>query len=158
ATLNRSNKTVEGVERAREAADRALRANPEGGVGYLAKGFVLRDLNQDYEGALAQFSQGLQRDPNNVRLLVESSVAERTLGRWDQALAHVTQAQRIDPRSVPQARSLARALDDTRHQEEARQAGYVALALAPTNTAIIQQLAITFVAMGQLDSIHALLR
>ncbi len=155
--IEQSNRTVQGTALAREAAERALAADPIGAFGHLAMGYYLRVLAKDYEGSYREFQAGLRAEPNNVMLLARASATAEALGHWDEGLAYAKQAYRLDPRSVASAKALATFLHDTRHYEDARSAGSKALELAPANTAIIQQLAITFCSMGQLDSVRALI-
>jgi tetratricopeptide (TPR) repeat protein len=118
-------------------------------------GIYLRVLAKDYSGALEQFQAGLKEDPNNAALLTAAAGAERALGRWDQARAHLEQAQRIDPRSVAAARSLGFILHDTRHYREALAAEDHALTLSPNNLGLVQQKATTWISLGELDSARA---
>ena len=155
--LERTNPTVEGTALIKKATERALAADPNNSLGHLARGRYLLIFGKDYDRALVEYQAGLKTDPNNVGLLAAASAAEGTLGRWDEALTHARQAQRLDPRSVIPSRRLAQLLHDTRHYEEARVASNNALALAPTNTQLIQLAAINFGSMGRLDSIRALI-
>ena len=155
--LEQTNLTVEGTALIKKATERALAADPNSSLGRLARGRYLLIFEKDYERALAEYQAGLKTDPNNVRLLAAAASAEGTLGRWDDALAHARQAQRLDPRSITPNRRLAQLLHDTRHFEEARVASNNVLALAPSNTQLIQLAAINFGSMGRLDSIRALI-
>lgn len=155
--LERTNRTVEGSEQARQAADRALLADPNGATGHFAKALHLRVIAKDYEGAFREIQAGLKADPNNVDLLSTGSVTAEALGRWTEALEYARKAYRLDPRSISAARSLASLLHDMRQYDEAREVGNKALALAPTNTQAIQLQAINFVSMGHLDSVRALI-
>ena len=155
--LEQTNLTVEGTALIKKATERALAADPNNSLARLARGRYLLIFEKDYERALAEYQAGLKTDPNNVRLLAAAASAEGTLGRWDDALAHARQAQRLDPRSITPNRRLAQLLHDTRHFEEARVASNNALALAPSNTQLIQLAAINFGSMGRLDSIWALI-
>ena len=153
--INRVNKTEDGVARAKAAAERALRLAPDRATGRLPMGTYLRVLAKDYSGALEQFQAGLKVDPNSAALLTASASAERSLGRWDQALAHLEQAEKIDPRSVPTARALTFIYHDTRRYPEAIAAGNRGLDLSPNNLAFVQQLATSWISQGQLDSARA---
>ena len=70
-------------------------------------GRYLHIVKKDYAGALEQYTLGLKADPNNAVLLARAARAEQTLGRWDDATAHLAQAARLDPRSVITARAYA---------------------------------------------------
>jgi eukaryotic-like serine/threonine-protein kinase len=156
AFINGSGPTVEGVERARVAAERALALAPERPEARLAMAAYMRDLKLDYPGAHDQYVAGLKTDPNNADLLTGLATLERSLGKFDDQLEHAKQAQRIDPRSVATARRVATAYSDLRRYREALDAWDRTLALAPDNLAIIHGKVFTYLSMGYLDSVHAL--
>ena len=148
--LNRSGPTVAGTEQAKEAAEHALRLSGARPEGHLAMGAYLLFLAKKYDDALQQFRQGLAANPNDAALLTGAARAERALGHWDDALAHLRKAQQLDPRSVVTARTLAYILHDTRRYQEALAAEQRALDLAPKNLAIIQAHAMTYCSLGDL--------
>jgi len=154
--INGSGPSVEGVERARIAAERALALAPDRPEARLAMAAYLRDLKLDYPGAHDQYVAGLKTDPNNADLLTGLATLERSLGKFDDQLEHAKQAQRIDPRSVATARRVATAYSDLRRYPEALNAWDRTLALAPDNLAIIHGKVFTYLSMGYLDSVHAL--
>jgi TolB-like protein/tetratricopeptide (TPR) repeat protein len=156
AFINGSGPTVEGVERARIAAERALALAPDRPEARLAMAAYMRDLKLDYPGAHDQYVAGLKTDPNNADLLTGLATLERSLGKFDDQLEHAKQAQRIDPRSVATARRVATAYSDLRRYREALDAWDRTLALAPDNLAIIHGKVFTYLSMGYLDSVHAL--
>jgi eukaryotic-like serine/threonine-protein kinase len=154
--LSFTSPTKESVERARVAAEKTLQIAPDRAEARLAMGSYLHNIKMDYEGARQQYLEGLQRDPNNTDLLGALSTVEVTLGKFDDALAHRKQAALLDPRSVNTTRRLAQSYHDLRLFAEEQPAWDRALALAPDNLPIIQAKAIGLLALGQLDSVHAL--
>jgi eukaryotic-like serine/threonine-protein kinase len=150
--------TVEGVEAARVSAERVLKLAPDKPVARLAMGTYLLNQPKDYNGAVDQFAIGLKAEPNNAALLTAMAIAERVLGRWDDALKHAEQAAKLDPRSVRTARQVARMLHDTRRYPEALLAWDRAIALAPNNLAIIQGKTGSWLSLGRLDSARAVIR
>jgi len=154
--LSFTSPTKESVERARVAAEKTLQIAPDRAEARLAMGSYLHNIKMDYEGARQQYLEGLQRDPNNADLLGALSTVEVTLGKFDDALAHRKQAALLDPRSVNTTRRLAQSYHDLRLFAEEQPAWDRALALAPDNLPIIQAKAIGLLALGQLDSLHAL--
>jgi serine/threonine-protein kinase len=150
--------TKELVERARVAAERTVQLAPTRSEGRLAMGAYLRDIKLDYEGAREQFLKGLENEPNNADLLGSLAIVERILGKFDDALTHAKQAAQLDPRSVSSARRLAGAYHDLRHYADELPAWDRALALAPDNLPSIQAKAIAYLSVGQLDSVHALVK
>jgi TolB-like protein len=148
--LNRSGPTVAGTEQAKEAAERALRLSGARPEGHLAMGAYLLFIAKKYDDALQQFRQGLAANPNDAALLTGAARAERSLGHWDDGLAHLRKAQQLDPRSVVTARTLAYILHDMRRYQEALFAEQRGLDLAPKNLAIIQAHAMTYCSLGDL--------
>ena len=96
--------------RAREAANHAHALGPDRPEGQLALGEYYRSVQQDNAQSLAACEAGLKLAPNNVDLLVTAALAEQGLGDWDAALAHLTKASALDPRSANTARRTANAL------------------------------------------------
>ncbi|HSE67594.1 MAG TPA: tetratricopeptide repeat protein, partial [Gemmatimonadales bacterium] len=125
---------------------------PEGG---LALGEYYRSVQQDNAQSLAACEAGLKLAPNNVDLLTTAALAEQGLGDWDAALAHLTKAGALDPRSANTARRTANALLRLRRYPEARAAADRGLALAPTNLLIIEQKAMVALAEGDLPGARA---
>ncbi|MGH9364670.1 MAG: protein kinase domain-containing protein [Thermoanaerobaculia bacterium] len=149
--------TPELAERARQAAERAVALAPNHPEGYLALGehqqFVVHDPNR----ALEQYGQGQRRAPGNADLLTATARAEGSLGRWEAALDHLRQAERLDPRSVVTQRRLGRAFLWLRRYPEARETFDRGLALAPANLELIEYKATTFLAQGDLAGARAVL-
>jgi serine/threonine-protein kinase len=156
AIIGGTSPTKELVERARVAAEQALRLAPDRPEGRLAMGSYLSSVKLDYEGARQQYLEGLKHDPNNSDLLSALGGMESVLGKFDSALVHKKQAAQLDPRSVNANRRLAQAYHDLRRYTEALPAWDRAIALSPGNLALIQAKAVTFISLGQLDSVHAL--
>jgi eukaryotic-like serine/threonine-protein kinase len=158
SALYNNGPTVEGVEAARVYAERALKLAPDKPVAHLAMGTYLLNQQKDYTGAVEQFGLGLKVEPNNAALLTAMAIAERVLGRWDDALKHAEQAAKLDPRSVRTARQVARMLHDTRRYPEALVAWDRAIALAANNLAIIQGKTGSWLSLGRLDSARAVIQ
>ena len=93
---------------------------------------------------------GLIRHPDQSDLLAMAAIDEFRLGRVDAAIARMTRAQALDPRSFIIARNLGSALTSRRRWSEAHRTLNLAQSLAPTdlNTALVQ--ARTYVAEGDL--------
>ena len=155
SSLYANGPTKDGVARAREAADRAMRLAPEHPMALLARGVFLINQDRDYAGALEYYTKALSKDPRNAVALSSAAGAERTIGRWDASLAHLLEARKIDPRNVRTARILGSQYHQMRRYDEALAAWHDALALAPDNLAIIQGAADTWLALGRLDSARA---
>jgi tetratricopeptide (TPR) repeat protein len=140
--------TPELSERARAAAEKTIALAPDAPEGYGALGSYHRLVLNDFRGALEQYEQGRRRAPGSGPLLAATALAEQGLGKWEYAVEHLRQAERLDPRSVAIKRILGMSLLRMRLYPEARAALDRALALAPTNLDAIQYKAMTFVAEG----------
>ena len=145
-------------EAARRAAERAAALAPGRPESQLALGYYWQYVSGDNARALAAYEAGLKTAPGNADLLTGSALAEQSLGRWDAALAHLQRALTLDPRSVLTARRLSLTLTWLRHYQEALPAAERAIALAPTNLAVIQARAFVPLAQGDLAGARAVLR
>jgi len=145
-------------EAARRAAERAAALAPGRPESQLALGYYWQYVSGDNARALAAYEAGLKTAPGNADLLTGSALAEQSLGRWDAALAHLQRALTLDPRSVLTARRLSLTLTWLRRYQEALPAAERAIALAPTNLAVIQARAFVPLAQGDLAGARAVLR
>jgi tetratricopeptide (TPR) repeat protein len=139
------------LELCRSAAERATALDPDRAESRLAMGAYLQALPKDLTKALEQFTLGLQVHPNNAELLAASARAERSLGRFEAALAHLQQASRLDPRSIVASSTLARTYRELHRFKEADAEYARALTLAPTNLATVQGRATVYLSQGDLD-------
>ena len=92
--------------RSREAAERALALAPDRPDGHAALGDYYRRITRDQARALDEYAQGERQSPSNAQLFRGIAQAEQALGRWEPALQHLRQAQRLDPRSATVANVL----------------------------------------------------
>ena len=88
--------------------------------------------------------------PGNSEALLATGSAELNLGRWEEAIEHLRQAERLDPRSVSVKGRLGTALMDLRRYPEAREVFERGLAYAPANLSLIERRAMTFLGEGDL--------
>jgi serine/threonine-protein kinase len=147
-----------GAARAKAAAERAVALAPGRAEGQLALGDYHLLVHNDPARALAVYAAGLRTAPDDAELLAGTANAEPRLGRWEASLGHLTRAQALDPRSLLTARRLARTLLWLRRYPEAAAAYDRALALAPTDLAIIRGRAMVPLAQGDLAGARAVLR
>jgi serine/threonine protein kinase/tetratricopeptide (TPR) repeat protein len=143
---------------AREAAERALQLSPGLPAGLFAMAGYLRMVEKDLGRALEQSAKGLAVNPNNADLLTSAAMAEESLGRWDEALAHARQARTLDPRSARVAASVGRLLVWMRRWAQASAAYDDALALSPQTANYLEEKAMIRLAQGDLAGARALLR
>jgi TolB-like protein/Flp pilus assembly protein TadD/predicted Ser/Thr protein kinase len=99
--------TVERLERAKAAADRALALNPDLPEAHLALGVYYYWGSRSYERALAEFAIVTERLPNYARAYHFVAAVFRRQGRWQEALASLKTSAELDPQSGVNAFELA---------------------------------------------------
>ena len=92
--------TVALREEAREAADTALRLQPNLGEAILAKGFYYYACLKDYDTALKYLEQAERVLPHSSRVLQGLAYVERRRGNWDKSESYFEEAEKVDPRNV----------------------------------------------------------
>ena len=92
--------TVALREEAREAAETALRLQPNLGEALLAMGFYHYACLKDYDTALKYLEQAQRVLPQSSRVLQGLAFIERRRGNWDKSDAYFQQAEKVDPRNV----------------------------------------------------------
>jgi eukaryotic-like serine/threonine-protein kinase len=146
------------MDRALQAAERALALAPERPETYLALGDYHANISREYAEALEQYARGRRLAPASADLLTSTALVEQRLGRWDSALEHLNQARRLDPRSAFTARRFAFTLLWLRRYPEAHTAYDRALALDPANIAALEHRAMLFAMQADLSRARAALR
>jgi serine/threonine protein kinase len=84
----------------KEAADRAIAEAPELGEAWLAQGAHRSRVLNDPAAALQAYREAEKRLPNNALVNEYMAYAERRLGRWREADAHLARAIELDPRNA----------------------------------------------------------
>jgi eukaryotic-like serine/threonine-protein kinase len=148
----------EEATKARQAADHALALAPSRPEGRLALAEYYRQVEEDNERTLEQATLGQRATTGNADVIVMTSLAEQNLGRWTQALEHLRQARRLDPRSPQTARRLGTCLLFLRRYGEALQTYDYALSLAPSNITVLEFKAMVPLAQGDLAGARTVLR
>src|SRR5215831_6501746 len=92
--------TVALRDEAREAAETALRLQPNLGEALLAMGFYHYACLKDYDTALKYLEQAQRVLPQSSRVLQGLAFVERRRGNWDKSEAYFQQAEKVDPRNV----------------------------------------------------------
>ncbi|MGB9474971.1 MAG: protein kinase [Candidatus Udaeobacter sp.] len=87
-------------DEAREAAETALRLQPNLGEAVLAKGYYHYACLKDYDTALKYLEQAKAFLPHNSRVLQGLAYVERRRGNWDKSEAYFNEAEKLDPRNV----------------------------------------------------------
>jgi eukaryotic-like serine/threonine-protein kinase len=150
--------TAGGAAASKTAAERALALAPTLPEAHLALGSYYVAVLQDSRRALAELSVAHRLAPRNAELLASIAYTEQTLGHWSEAVEHFREAQRLDPRSVGNARRLARALVWMRRYPEALEACDQALALDPANLDVLETKTMAHLAQGDLAGARVVIR
>src|SRR5437763_4122063 len=87
-------------EEAREAAETALRLQPNLGEALSAMGFYHYACLKDYDTAVKYLEQAERVLPHSSRVLQGLAYVERRRGNWDRSEAYFQQAEKVDPRNV----------------------------------------------------------
>ncbi|HZE75649.1 MAG TPA: tetratricopeptide repeat protein, partial [Gemmatimonadales bacterium] len=139
------------ADQARSAAERALALAPARPEGFMALGDYYRRVPNDPSRAIEQYTKGLRLAANNADLLRGLSIAEQSLGHWDQAVEHLRRGQSVDPRSGSVASILGQALLWTRRYPEALPAYERAIELRPGNLQSLEGKTMVYLAQGDLS-------
>jgi serine/threonine-protein kinase len=152
-----STRTPAGAEAARRSATHALALAPERPEAHRAMSAYYANVLVDIDRALAEDSTALVLGGVTSDLLVAISRKEMARARWDAALAHLEQANRLDPRSVLTAQRLCATLLWLRRYPKALEACNRALALDPTNLGTIDLKTAALLGQGDLAGARAAL-
>jgi TolB-like protein/Flp pilus assembly protein TadD len=119
------------VARAKEAAETALRLQPELGEGHLALAFHHYYAARDYEAAIRELTLAQRALPNESDVASALGVIERRRGRWEEAILHLERARQLDPRNVSTLWNLSETLTYLRRYADANRLLTEAIAMAP---------------------------
>src|SRR5439155_23935674 len=92
-------RTAQRLAEARKALDKAGALDPDASQLYLARGYYHYWGEKNYEVAVRDFDEAMKRLPNSADALFALSLIDRRLGRWEEALTHMAQSARLNPRS-----------------------------------------------------------
>jgi TolB-like protein/Flp pilus assembly protein TadD len=145
------------AEGARRAAERAVALAPDRAWGHAALGSYYVFVVGDNDRSLAEYTEAHRLAPGSAPVLTSLASNEAAHGQWQLGLEHMQQAQRLDPRSVFAIRRYADYLLRLRRYPEALAALNRGLALAPTNSDLIEKKAMVFLAQGDLAGARAVL-
>jgi serine/threonine protein kinase/Tfp pilus assembly protein PilF len=149
--------TVALREEARDAAQTALRLQPNLGEGLLATGFYHYACLKEYDTALKYLEQAQRVLPQSSRVLQGLAFVERRRGDWGKSEAYFQQAEKVDPRNVNLLSQHARSYICRRHFPEALARLEQILNISPDDTDTIVLKARIAQAQGDLPRAAALL-
>jgi serine/threonine protein kinase/Flp pilus assembly protein TadD len=144
-------------DEAGNAAETALKLQPNLGEAVSAKAFYHYVFLKDYDTALRYFEQAARLLPSDSRVPEALAFVERRRGRWEQSEAYFNRAERLDPRNVRIIgqhavlyKMLRRFPDAVRKYEDV-------LNITPDDPQPVARQAAIFQAMGDLPRASALL-
>ncbi len=117
--------------KAKNAAQTALRLQPDLGEGHFALGQCIYWIDGDYVGALAEFETAQKLLPNDGQVGNLIAAIERRQGRWQESLDAYGRIARIDPQNPNIVRNLVFTNTALRRWPEAARAGDRLRAMAP---------------------------
>jgi tetratricopeptide (TPR) repeat protein len=146
--------------RARAAGERVYVLRLDAPETALAVGYYYAVTDPiDNERSLAEYQHGLRMAPDNVQLLTAVAGGEIQLGRRpDSAIARLTRASVLDPRSAVAMRQLAMARFFLGQYAAADSAADRAVALAPASVSVRYALVLIRLGRGDLEGARSAIR
>lgn len=127
------------AQRAKAAAEEALRLQPDLGEGHHARALCLYWIDKNYEAAFREMEVAATLLPNNPDILADMGYIRRRQGRWTDALSMINRALDRDPRDAAVAHEVFRTHCALRDWWNASAAGARASALAPDSPVITSE-------------------
>jgi TolB-like protein/Tfp pilus assembly protein PilF len=87
-------------EKARFAADEALRLQPDLPEGHLALGFSYYYGDRDYDRALAEFEIAKRDLPNEAQAYMSIGAIQRRQGKWPESTTNLEKSAALDPKNL----------------------------------------------------------
>src|SRR5215467_314676 len=121
-------------EKARFAADEALRLQPDLPEGHLALGFSYYYGDRNYERALAEFEIAKRDLPNEAEAYMAIGAIQRRQGKWAESNANLEKSAALDPKNANILTNLASSYIAQRNFEAADKIIDRAIAAAPQSS------------------------
>ena len=144
-------------DEAGNAAETALRLQPNLGEAVSAKAFYHYVFLKDYDTALRYFEQAARLLPSDSRIPEALAFVERRRGRWEQSEAYFNRAERLDPRNLRIIGQHAVSYKALRRFPNALRKYEDILNITPDDPQLVVRKAAIFQAMGDLPRASALL-
>jgi tetratricopeptide (TPR) repeat protein len=144
-------------DEAANAAETALRLQPNLGEAVSAKAFYHYVFLKDYDTALRYFEQAARLLPSDSRIPEALAFVERRRGRWEQSEAYFNRAERLDPRNLRIIGQHAVSYKALRRFPDALRKYEDAFNITPDDPQLVVRQAAIFQAIGDLPRASALL-
>jgi TolB-like protein/class 3 adenylate cyclase len=139
----------EGYERAREAAQQALRLAPDAAEGHVELGQVQELHDWNWAAADASYRRALELAPGDAKAVLAAASLARILGRFDEGFELINKAIALDPLSPRTHRQAAMIYLGADRVDDAAASFELALDINPTTGLIHAFLAITRLLQGR---------
>lgn len=147
--------TAAQIERARHAAETAMRLQPDLSDSHLGLGSFYYYCLKDFDRALAELNEAHKRAPNDAYVIFATGLVKRRMGKLDEALKLQHEAVVLDPRNADMWVNLGRSYSALREFRRPRKMYDRAIAIAPDEPDIVAEKANTFIIEGNLDEAEA---
>jgi TolB-like protein/Tfp pilus assembly protein PilF len=118
-------------EKARAAAETAIRLQPDLAEAHLAMGFYYYYCERDYQGALREFAIAKLSLPNSPEVYMAIGAIERRQGKWNESTTNLERAASLSPRDAWVLQNLADNYYATKNFETAEKIFDRAIEAAP---------------------------
>ena len=142
---------------AKRALDAALKLDPDLGEAHFALGVYRYRVLGDYNGALQEFEQAIQRGVNRALSLEFSAYVQRRMGHWEEALKLHAQTLEVDPLNPIIHSEKSVTLTGLGRHREALASVNRALELSPNEPSLIAQKATIHQLQGEFAAAQSLL-
>jgi len=139
-------------ERARTAAETAIRVAPDLPLAHAAMGVFKYHCLQDFDGALVDLNTAYQHAPNDARIVAYIGYVYRRQGNVEDCINTLKGAVKLDPLNPDLWINLGRTYRGMRKFDDARAMFDHALNIVPNDTAILVGRAETYLAQGDVDT------
>ena len=135
----------------KNAADTAMRLQPQLPEVQLVQGDYLYRIKRDFAGAQRVYEEILRKYPNDRAALQYLGLVERRQGKWEQAITHLQQASQLDPRNAGLLTTIGgETYSNMRRFDEAHEWLRRALAISPDDALAIAYEGSAYMGEGRL--------
>jgi tetratricopeptide (TPR) repeat protein len=148
--------TPEQLLHAQQAAETALRLQPDLAEAHQAVGLFQYYCLQDFDRAIAELNEARARSPNNAEVLLSIAVVNRRQGKLEESIELQREAANLDPRNLDIWLNLGRSYRGARRFADAHEMFDRALTIAPGDPVATLHKAEAYIAQGDLEAAEKL--